>query len=105
MATRLQRVGCKVRLPAQLYDPLGDHVSLGKLLIRVQQELLGNPIGAETACHGTVQPVAQHAHQFGGERIVQPTQHRLAIAAVGVGRRRAFQTARRLGRNPLAFGE
>ena len=39
---------------------------------------------AKAAGHEMMAPVAQDAHQFGGQRLVQEAQHGSAVTAVGV---------------------
>ena len=57
------------------------------LLVRVREEFRGDALRMDALRHEVVAPVAQHADQLGGERVVELLEHRLAVGAVAGGHR------------------
>ena len=88
-----------------LNDALGDLVGVGLLLVRVLQELGRHGLGVDAARHEVVVPVAQHAHELGGERLVQHLDHLLAVGTVVLGDRALLDVAARLLAQGLHVGE
>ena len=79
----------EVGLAAELHDALRDLVGVRLLLVRVLQELGLDRFGVNSLRHEVVALVAQHAHDLGGERLVQDLAHRRRVGSVA-GRDRAF---------------
>ena len=80
-----ERGRVEVRLALQLHDSRGDLIGVALLFGRVLQELGGDRRGVDAVGHVVVPLVAQHAHQLGGERLVENLDHTLAVGAVVLG--------------------
>ena len=71
MAATRKPCGRKIGRSAELHDTLRDLVRVSLLFVRMVEELLGHALRMDAARHEVVAPVAQYAHELGGERIVQ----------------------------------
>ena len=76
-------VGVEVRLALELRDPQRDLVGVAELLVGVLEELGRDRPGVEAVGHEVVPLVAEHAHDLGGEGLVEHLDHPLAVGAVG----------------------
>ncbi len=82
VAAFFQRAGPEIRFAAQLHDPLGNEVGVGRFLVRVHQEFRGDRGGLQTVGREIVALVAQHAHEFGRQSIVQQLHDGVAVRTV-----------------------
>jgi hypothetical protein len=62
---------CEVGFSAELHDAFGNAVGVRGLFVGVHEELLGDRGRLDAVGREVMALVAQHAHQFGGERVVQ----------------------------------
>ncbi len=85
-----QQVRVELGFAAQLHDALGQFVGMFQFLVGVLQELIGGDAGFQAAGHEVVALVAQHADQFGGQRLIEQTQDLFAVGAVAFGHRAVF---------------
>ncbi|MNS88625.1 hypothetical protein D3C72_1226060 [compost metagenome] len=85
MGVLAQVVGVQVRLATQLHDALGQLVSMLQLLGGMLEELLGGNAGFDPAGHVVVAFVAQGAHPFGGQRLVEQAQDCFPVGVVALG--------------------
>src|SRR5947199_116711 len=72
----------KVRLAAQLHDARGELIGVALLLVRMREEFGGDALRMDAFGHEVMPPVAQHAHDLGGERVIELPEHRFPIGAV-----------------------
>ena len=93
-------VGVEVRRALQLRDAQRDLVGVAELLVGVLEELVGHRTGVEAVGHEVVPLVAQHAHDLGGEGLVEDVDDLLAVGAVG----RRDRALLHLRPGPLAEG-
>ena len=100
-----EALGGEVGLAAELDDPSGGHVGMHLLLVRVLEELLGDGTGVDALGGEVVALVAQHAHQLGGEDLVQDRDHPLAVGGVGVGDRSLLDLLARATAERLDVGQ
>jgi len=77
----------EVGLTVELGDTRGNLTSVGLLLVRVLQELLGDRIGVDAGGHEVVALVAQHTDDLGGERFVEQLEDGITIRAITLGDR------------------
>ena len=87
MAARGKRRRIQVWIRAQLDDALGDLIGMSLLILRMFQELSGGHLGANSLGDVVVALVAQHAHQFRCQRLIQQLDDRLTILGITRGYR------------------
>ena len=78
MAALGQRLGVEVGLAAQLHDALGQLVGVGHFLVGMDQELVGDGRRGQTHGGEVMALVAHHAHQLGGQRVIEQLDDVLA---------------------------
>ena len=78
-------LGIEVGLAPELHDALGDLVRVPLLLAGVLEELRLHGLGVDALGHEVVALVAQHAHQLGGEGLVEQADDGVAVGLVGLG--------------------
>jgi len=105
VAAREEAFGVEVRLAPELVDALGDQVSMGLLLAGVLEEFRGHGLRVDARGHVVVPLVAKHAHELGGERLVEKTEDGLAVAAIGGGDGALLDVAARAPAELLDVGE
>ena len=76
VAALRQAVRRQIRFAAELDDAFGDLVGVALFLVRVCEKLLGDRLRVDAARHEVVTPIAQHANDLGGQRIVEQSSTR-----------------------------
>ncbi len=85
MGARREAVGREIGLAAKLDDAVGDAVGMRGLLGRVLGELLRRDLGLRAVRHEVVPLVAQHANDFGRERLIEKPDDLLHVRAIARG--------------------
>ena len=84
VAARGEPFRVEVGLALQLRDPQRDLIGVLLLLGGVLEELGGHGRGVEPLRRVVVALVAEHAHELGGQRLVEHVDHPLAVGAIGL---------------------
>jgi hypothetical protein len=85
MTAAEQALGRQVRLALELGDALRDLVGVPLFLVGMLQELGTDRLRVDPRGHVVVVLVAQHAHQLGGQGVVEQLDDGFAIGAVASG--------------------
>src|ERR1041384_4514102 len=82
MAATQQSVGRQIRLTSELDNAFGQLIGMGLLLIGMLEELALHAEGTDPCGRKIMAPIAENAHDFGSQGLIQQVDNRLYLGLV-----------------------